>query len=172
MLIRRESAKDIPAVAAVTTAAFRSERNPGPVETALLGELREDPGWIPELSLVAVDPGGEVTGHVVCTRGRVGGTEAVGLGPISVRPDRQGRGVGSALMHAVLGAAEARNVPLVALLGEPRYYTRFGFRPSTDYRVTAPDPAWGPYFQIRALAAWSDEIRGTFGYSEPFTRLT
>ena len=52
------------------------------------------------------------------------------LGPLSVRPDRQRQGVGSALMHAVLGAADALGERLVALLGSTAYYPRFGFRPA------------------------------------------
>lgn len=48
----------------------------------------------------------------------------------------QGRGIGSALMHAVLGAADALNEPFVALLGHADYYARFGFRPAQAYAIT------------------------------------
>ena len=54
-------------------------------------------------------------------------------------------------MHAVLGAAEALDAPLVALLGNPGFYRRFGFVPSTDVGIEAPDPAWGVHFQVRPL---------------------
>jgi putative acetyltransferase len=118
--------------------------------------------------------GGEVAGHVVCTRGHIGATPALGLGPISVRPDHQGRGTGSALMHTVLGAADALGEPLVALLGDPAFYRRFGFRASAGYGITPPDPAWGEYFQIRTLAAYVPDdpaLRGVFVYAEPFSRV-
>ena len=153
MLIRRETADDVPAVDRVTTAAFgQGPEAPVPVETTLLARLRADPAWLPALSLVAVADGG-VIGHVVCTRGRVGDASALGLGPISVRPDRQRRGVGQALMHTVLGAADATGEPLVALLGDPAFYGRFGFVAASDLGVLAPDPSWGRYFQARALSA-------------------
>ncbi|WP_130796831.1 GNAT family N-acetyltransferase [Streptomyces otsuchiensis] len=171
MLIRREIPSDIPSVQHVTTAAFTSPENPEPVETTLLARLRDDAGWIPELSLVAVTENGQVAGHVVCTRGSVGATPAVGLGPLSVHPVHQRRGTGQALVHAVLGAAEAHGEPLVALLGSPRYYGRFGFRAGTDYGVTPPDPAWGAYFQVRTLADYTPDVRGEFRYAEPFDRL-
>lgn len=45
-------------------------------------------------------------------------SSALGLGPLAVRPDQQGQGVGQALMHAVLGAADALGKPFVALLGQ------------------------------------------------------
>ncbi|SFC14506.1 GNAT family N-acetyltransferase [Streptomyces aidingensis] len=172
MLIRRENPGDEAAVAAVTTAAFAKPGSPLPAETTLLDELRKDEGWLPRLSLVATDsPGGDILGHVVCTRGRVGSTPVLGLGPLSVHPDHQLRGVGSALMHAVLGAADALDEPLAGLLGSPAFYRRFGFRPAADFGILAPDPAWGEFFQIRPLAACPAVLRGPFHYAAPFSRL-
>ena len=124
MLIRRETPTDSDVIRAVTTAAFARPEQPAqaaPPEAGLIDELRSSPAWLAALSLVATAPDGEVIGHVLCTRGHVGSTGVLGLGPISVRPDHQGRGVGSALMHAVLGAADALGEPLVALLGDPRF---------------------------------------------------
>jgi len=178
VLIRRETPADVPAVRAVTAAAFARADTPVPVEVTLLEELRDCDGWLPALSLVAEGEGGGATGgivgHVVCTRGYVGGTPALGLGPLSVLPAHQRRGVGSALVHTVLGAADALGEPLVALLGEPAYYGRFGFRPSTEYGIAPPDPAWGAYFQVRTLSAYdpdAPELHGTFTYAEPFGRV-
>jgi putative acetyltransferase len=171
MLIRRESARDAAAVEAVTADAFARPGAPGPpAEARLVRELRTDPAWLPPLSLVAVIAGDEVIGHVLCTRGHVGAVPVLGLGPLSVRPDWQRRGVGSALMHAILGAADALDEPLVALLGDPGYYGRFGFRLSQEYRIAPPRPEWRAHFQVRPLAGYRPEIRGTFGYAEPFDR--
>jgi putative acetyltransferase len=162
MLIRRERPEDVAVVDAVTRAAFGRE-----LEPSLLARLREDEGWLPKLSLVAVEAG-ELVGHVVCTRGFVNDARAVGLGPISVPPDRQRHGVGHALMHAVLGAAEATDEPLVALLGDPAFYHRFGFVNASEAGIASPDPAWGEHFQVRTLAA---RITGTFRYATLFTDL-
>ncbi len=174
MLIRRERPGDVGVVRAVVAAAFASPEGSDrlPVEVDLLERLRTDPGWLPALSLVAVDPGreGTVIGHVVCTRGTVDGAAALGLGPLAVRPDRQRRGVGAALVHAVLGAAEATGEPLVALLGEPAYYGRFGFLPSSALGIASPDPRWGDYFQVRPLDP-RHALTGTFTYAAPFRRL-
>jgi len=171
LLIRRETPDDVPAVDRVTTAAFgEGPQAPVPVETMLLTRLRRDRGWLPALSLVA-DADGAVVGHVVCTRGYVGDAPALGLGPISVRPDRQRRGVGHALMHAVLGAADATDEALVALLGDPAFYGRFGFVAASDLGVVAPDPSWGRYFQARVLSASLPGLRGTFRYAAPFAEL-
>ncbi|WP_344630973.1 N-acetyltransferase [Streptomyces glaucosporus] len=175
MLIRRETPADVPSVRAVTGAAFAGRaQTPVPVEVTLLDELRGCDGWLPALSLVAEGADGAVVGHVVCTRGHVGQRPALGLGPLSVHPGHQRRGIGSALVHTVLGAADALGEPLVALLGDPAYYGRFGFRTSTEYGIDPPDPAWGRYFQVRTLAAYGPEdpaLHGTFAYAEPFDRV-
>lgn len=136
--------------------------------------LRADPGWIPGLALVAEDCDGigdGIVGHVVCTRGHVVETEAVGLGPIGVLPDRQRQGIGTALMHAVIAAADALDEPLVALVGEPGYYARFGFVTASTVGITAPDPTWGDYFQVRTLTAYRPDIAGVFTYAQPFNDL-
>lgn len=170
MLIRRELPGDPDAIRAVHTAAFHKADRPV-VEAQLVDDLRAIPGdWIPALSVVAV-VGDEVVGHVCCTRAHIDGHPALGLGPLGVRPDHQNRGVGHALVHAVLGAADALDESIVVLWGHPTYYPRFGFRPATDLGV---HPATGPgteAFQARTLTAYRPGIRGTFHYSTAFAGL-
>jgi putative acetyltransferase len=166
VLIRRETADHADGIRTITAAAFGR-----PAEAALVDELRVGDAWLPALSLVATSADGEITGHVLCTRGHVDASPVLALGPLSVRPDSQGQGVGSALMHAVLGAADALGEPLVALLGNPAYYRRFGFRLSTEYQIAPPVPDWQPHFQVRPLTAYQSTTRGTFSYPEPFGRV-
>ena len=172
MIVRRERPGDLAATRAVQAAAFPiPDGADEPVEAGLLDQLREDEGWIDGLSLVA-EVDGEVVGHVVCTRGTVGADRrpALGLGPIGVRPDRQGQGIGSALVHAVVAVAEDRGETLVALLGSTEYYRRLGFVPAADHGVEAPDPSWGAHFQVRVLDS-SAVVAGPFAYAAPFNRL-
>jgi putative acetyltransferase len=178
MIVRRERPQDVAKVRSVVAAAFGVQRHgdgPGdefPAEVTLLDALRRDDGWLPALSLVALDPNRpvDVVGHVTCTRGRVAGRPGLGLGPLAVRPERQRCGVGTALMHAVLGAADALDEPFVALLGDPAYYARFGFVAGASMGVEPSDPAWGRHFQVRTLSAWVP-VSGTFRYAAPFERL-
>lgn len=168
VLIRRETPADHDAVDAVTAAAFDRGDGARAEEADLTRALRADAGFVPRLSLVA-DDAGEVVGHVICTRGDVAGRPVLGLGPLAVRPDRQRGGVGSALVHAVLGAADALDEPLVALLGDPAYYSRFGFVLAATVGIVPPDPAWAPAFQVRTLAAYDPGLRGPFTYAAPFS---
>ena len=164
MIIRRETPRDHAAVHALHTAAFAPSR----LEAPLTDELREDAGFLPHLSLVAVD-GDEVVGHVIATRGWIEplGVPVLGLGPLGVRPDHQRTGVGTALVHALIAVAEAAGERLVALLGSPDYYRRFGFVPSSELGIAPPNPAWGEHFQARLLSG--APVHGTFRYAAPFS---
>jgi putative acetyltransferase len=170
LMLRPEMPGDAEAVAAVHRAAFPAA-NGGeePVEVGLVDALRSGGHLVDGLTLVAeVDD--RVVGHVACSRGVVaGGAAAVGIGPIGVLPDVQGRGVGAALMTTVVRLATESGETLLALLGDPAYYGRFGFVTSTDVGVEAPDPAWGVHFQALPLA--TDHPRGPFTYPAPFSAL-
>lgn len=170
MLLRRELPTDDDAVRAVHRLAFQASTEGVVVEAVLIDQLRADGAVIPELSLVA-ELAGEVVGHVMCSRGSVGDTPCAGLGPIGVSPGMQGRGIGAALMHAVLGAADAAGEPAIGLLGEPAFYGRFGFVAASSIGVGSPDPEWGDYFQIRTLTAWEPSMAGPFRYAAAFDAL-
>jgi putative acetyltransferase len=163
--------EDIAAIRAVTAAAFAVPGEGDPAEAPLVDWLRASPAWLPALSLVAVDSDGAIVGHVVCSRGRVGPAPVLALGPLSVRPESQRQGVGKALMHAVLGAADAVDEPLVVLLGSTGYYPKFGFRSAGEYGISPKYPEWVPHFQVRTLTAYDPGVRGEFAYPEPFDRL-
>jgi putative acetyltransferase len=173
MLIRRETSNDIGAIRSIIGAAFMRSECPGrlPPEVTLLEELRASSDWLPALSLVAVNSDGEIAGHVLCTRGRVDSAAVLALEPLAVDPGQQRLGVGRALMYAILGAAEALDEPFVGVLGDPGYYSRFGFRLAEEYGIKPPVPEWRPYFQVRALSAYSPLVHGTFTYPAPFGRL-
>ena len=173
MHIRREQPADHDAVRAVHRAAFGrpgGARDAEVAEARLTDELREDAGFLPHLSLVAVVDDA-VVGHVLATRGWLEplGVPVLGLGPLGVVPTAQRRGAGTALVHALVAVAEACEERLIALLGAPEYYGRFDFRPSVELGVAPPEPAWGAHFQARRLTG--PPVGGTFRYAAPFDRL-
>lgn len=173
MLIRRELASDHAVVGAILTDAFADQAPPGtaPVEVALVEVLRRDAAWIPQLALVAEDADGVVVGCVYCTRGELDGRPALGLGPVAVAKKLQGTGVGSALMHAVLAAADAMGESVVVLLGHRDYYQRFGFVPASELGILPPQADWASHFQARKLVAWEPSLTGVFSYPQPFNEL-
>jgi len=121
---------------------------------------------LPLIELVA-DEGGTVVGHLQAAPGRLDGsdTPVAGVAPVCVGTSGQGRGIGSALMAALIGAAEYRQWPLLVLLGDPAYYGRFSFEPAgplgLDY---AQAGAGNPHFQARRLTRYRASLRGDFTY--------
>lgn len=86
---------------------------------------------------------------------RMGPAEAKGpllvLGPLSVDPSFEKRGIGAGLMRASLGAAEAAGHGLVVLVGDASYYRRFGFTPVPPGRLVPPGPVDPSRFLWREL---------------------
>ena len=175
MIIREQQAGDYEAIRHVYAEAFRQPRfrrpqTPGsvPPEVGLFEALWAAGDTIPELSFTALTDGG-VVGHVTASEGKVATAPVVAVGPIGVLPDHQGTGIGSALMEALLAAADDRDVPLIVLLGEPYYYSRFGFRPAKEFGVVPPEPEWGDAFQARPLTAYTKSVAGRFHYAPAFS---
>ncbi|KRE58676.1 GNAT family N-acetyltransferase [Phycicoccus sp. Soil748] len=177
MIVRRELPTDADAVRAVHLAAFakaatdEAPAREGTLEADLVDELRADGDLVPECCLV-VEVDGVVAGHVAISRATVGGEPGlVALGPVGVLPEAQRCGIGSALVHAALAAADALGARGVVLLGHPTYYPRFGFGPAVEHGITPPQD-WGPqYFMLRRLHAWGDGMSGPFRYAPAFERL-
>ena len=101
MQIRPEQPQDIAAIESVTVAAFRNASHSSHTEQCIVRALRRS-GQL-SVSLVAVD-GGHMLGHVALSPVTVSGGAAhwYGLGPLSVSPTCQGRGVGSKLVGEAL----------------------------------------------------------------------
>ena len=74
-------------------------------------------------------------------------------------------------MNETIDAAEEHGELLIGLVGDPRFYGRFGFVPSNDLHITPPDASWGRFFQIRALADYRHDVVGEFRYATPFDEL-
>ena len=154
--IRPEIPDDHAVIATITEVAFGR-----PVEARMIEAIRDSEGYVPELSLVAEEDG-EVVGHVITSYVSLeDGRQLLELGPIAVRPDLQGNGIGGALVRASLAAADRRREPLVLLLGHPTYYPRFGFQSASAMGLLPPNPnlpdeAW----MAIPLRAYSADVRG------------
>jgi predicted N-acetyltransferase YhbS len=127
-------------IAAITSAAFGLATQSGGNEAAIVDALREAGALT--VSLVAEEQG-RVVGHVAFSPVRVDGAEGrwFGLGPVSVLPERQRAGIGSALIRAGLERLRASGADGCVVLGDPAYYARFGFvsDPAVTYGGGASD---------------------------------
>ena len=165
--VRVERVEDRAAVDALVEEAF------GDASVARLVQLiRASEHWIAELSLVA-ERDGDLVGHVLLSTADLAtdsGTRTIlVLSPLAVRPSSQGGGVGRALVEAALAAADASSFGVVVLEGDPRLYSRFGFRPAADLGIERPseripEAAWQAY----PLSAYDAGLRGTVRYPAAF----
>lgn len=157
MLIRAETPADHDEIGAVADAAFGRA-----TEARMVEAIRASDGFVPELSLVA-EQDGRILGHVMLSYVQLEGTDTrlIELGPLSVAPEHQRRGVGSALVQESLRLAEARGEPLVLVLGHPTYYPRFGFRPASELGIQPPDPSIpNEAFMAIPLAEYDPDLQG------------
>ena len=169
--IRPERPEEYDEIGRVVAAAFHS-----PAEARLVEAIRASPHYLAELALVAVVDGA-IAGHVMISHTALRDGERmyeiVHLSPLAVAPERQGHGIGSALVRAVTAAADERGLPLVALEGDPRYYSRFGFEHSVKFGIHIDLPSWAPpeAAQVLRLRAYDPAIRGVVVYPPAFATL-
>jgi putative acetyltransferase len=160
--IRNETAADVPVIAAVTICAFRNAPHTSHTEQIIVSTLRK--AGLLAISLVA-DTEGTVIGHVAVSPVSIsdGATGWFGLGPLSVVPEHQRGGVGSRLMHEALRMLREQGAAGCVVLGDPGYYSRFGFQ--ADPNLVLPDVP-PEYFQ--AISLNSSRPHGTVSYHEAF----
>jgi predicted N-acetyltransferase YhbS len=155
MNIRRATESDRTAIENIHLSAFGQEEGEqiAGLVTALMGDVTGDP----RLSLVA-EQDGKLVGHILFTNVTLDpeqpGIAARSLAPLAVRSDDQGQGIGSALIREGLKQLTASNVDLVFVLGDPGYYTRYGFQPAGPFSLHAPypiPPAHADAWMVQAL---------------------
>ncbi|QYJ79706.1 GNAT family N-acetyltransferase [Shewanella acanthi] len=136
LIIRAESPFDIGAIHALTKTAFLDAPHTAHTEHFIVDALR-DAGAL-TISLVA-EVDGSLVGHVAISPVSIssGVSNWYGLGPISVLPERQKQGIGSNLMLSALQQLKAKGALGCVLVGDPAYYSRFGFVHQNN--LTYPD---------------------------------
>lgn len=165
--VRAEIVADAPAIAAVHEAAF-----PTDAEARLVSDLRRSGAL--RLSLVA-EADGLVLGHIAFSPVQIDAPGAVvaglGLAPVAVRPEHQGRGIGAALIRRGLALLRAERVPYVVVLGEPAYYGRFGFGPAHARGIGNEYGARDAFMIVELVPDGLPDQPGVARYGEAFARF-
>lgn len=166
MVVREATAADAWAIEAVHCAAF-----PTSAEARLVTGLEEDGDVL--ASFVAEIEGATVA-HIAFSRMTVfadgNALAAAGLGPLAVMPPYQGLGFGGLLVRTGLEAMAAKGMQICFVLGDPDYYSRFGFR--GDLAVPFASPYAGPHLMACLLdSAVCVPERGEAHYAPAFARL-
>ena len=165
--IREEQPADRAGVAAVNRAAFGGED-----EVKLVEALHHEGDVV--AALVAVEAG-EIVGHILFSRLPIETDEgllpAVALAPMAVRPDRQFKGIGSALVRKGLEMARERGATAAVVLGHPDYYPRFGFSANWARGLEAPYAGSDAFMAMELVPNGLGTGDGVVHYAAPFGDL-
>ena len=163
--IRPEQSADADGIRAVHLAAFAARPN----EANLVDRLRQ--AGQAAVSLVALS-GGEITGHILFSPVSLvpaqHGQRGLGLAPLAVRPNDQRRGIGAQLVTRGLEACHAAGVDFVVVLGDPRYYGRFGFRRAGVFQLENEYGAEDDFMAIELSPAGLSGMAGLVQYRPEF----
>jgi putative acetyltransferase len=164
MIIRPEQPGDVAAIHGVHSASF-----PTDAEARLVNLLRAAEHLT--LSLLAEADGADV-GHVAFSPVSTStGDEGIGLGPVAVLESRRCQGIAAQLIEAGLAACRSAGFGWAVVLGEPAYYSRFGFRPATSFGLS-DEYGGGPAFQALELIPGKLPIgAGLVRYSPEFAAV-
>jgi putative acetyltransferase len=121
--IREERSDDVAAIRDVNNRAFGQTQ-----EGHIVDALRSNRAVLASL-VAALD--GQVVGHILYSPASIGDVSGSALGPMAVLPVHQRRGIGSKLVEAGNQYMKDAGWPFIIVLGHPRFYPRFGFKPAS-----------------------------------------
>jgi predicted N-acetyltransferase YhbS len=98
--------------------------------------------------------------------------ESIALAPVSVHPKHQKKGIGSALIKEGLTRCKKEGFQSVIVLGHPEYYPRFGFRPASNWKISAPFDVPDEAFMALELTINAlKNIQGIVQYPDEFNEV-
>jgi putative acetyltransferase len=164
MIIRREIPADHEEISCLLMEAFGR-----PHESLLVDDLRSSGKLV--ISLVALIDS-RVAGHVLFTEVSIDPAcpewAALGLAPLAVSPPFQGKGVGTALVKSGIEACRQEGCTSLFVLGEPKYYSRFGFVPARSFGLADIYGAGDAFMAMEILPGALSGKNGTVKYQREF----
>jgi putative acetyltransferase len=168
--VRVEESSDEVEVFMLHEAAFGRED-----EAQLVEKLRGRPTFDPSLSFVMFQ-GQRILGHVLYTpvwivkdadRNEMFG--ALALAPVAILPEEQRGGLGTDLIKDTLERVKEEGHNMVLVVGDPKFYGRFGFVPAVAKGISNDIGVPDPYFMVLELVEGALEgVTGELRYPQPF----
>jgi len=165
--IRAERESDHADVKGLLVLAFGREN-----EGKLVEALRKDEAFDEEVTLVAVVDR-QLIGHVMFSQLKIesesGSVPALALAPLAVRPDFQNQGIGTLLVEEGIKAARGGGHRIVIVVGDPGFYSRFGFSPASPLGLKASlQVPPGAFMALELVPGALAGVRGTVVYPPAF----
>lgn len=163
IIIRQETEKDIADVYNLIKDAFKNAEHSDGDEHNLVRRLRKSNAFVPELSLVA-ELYGKIVGHILFTKVMVGNSRQLALAPIAF----QKQGIGSLLINSGHTIAKKFGFEYSIVLGYPKYYSRFDYKPSTEFGIICPFDIPEEYFMAKNLQGKETFLNAKVEYPKEF----
>ena len=169
--IRKETSNDYSDVYAINKQAFEEEE-----EAKLVEILRHSSAFIPELSLVAIIED-NIVGHILFTKIKIiddkgNENESLALAPMAVKSELQKSGIGGKLIKKGLDKARELNFKSVIVLGHDKYYPKFGFEPTTKWKITSPyDVPENVFMGLELVEGGLKNVNGMVKYAKEFDEV-
>lgn len=167
MNIRAENAKDYQEIYAVVREAFDSAEHADGNEQDLVNALRKGAAYIPELSLVA-EENEKIIGHIMFTKASVGENVVLALAPLSVLPECQRKGIGTALIKEGHRIAQGLGYGYSVVPGSEKYYTRVGYVPADTLGILPPFDVSRENFMAYKINEHFRRVNGVIEYAKEF----
>ncbi len=171
--IRLEEEKDYKAVEHLTREAFWDVYRPGCDEHLIVHKIRKVPAFVGELSYIACADG-NVVGNIIYSRAKVINDEGrefevLCMGPLSVLPPFQRKGIGSLLMNYSIEKARVLGFKAIIIFGNPGYYQRFSFINSGRYGIkTSSGENFDAFMALELYDGALNGITGRYYVDEVF----
>ena len=136
-------------------------------EQDLVTELRKGSAFLPELSLVA-EIDGKLAGHIMFTKASVGNDPVLVMAPLSVKPEYQKQGVGTALIAEGHRIAKEAGHAYSLVLGSEFYYPKFGYVPAEQLGIEVPEGIPSANFMAIKLQENARPLSGSVVYPKEF----
>jgi putative acetyltransferase len=167
MMIRAERPVEYRIVDMIHETAFG-----GKSEADVVRAIRQSAGYRPEWSLI-FEESGQIAGHVLLSYVGLESDDRnmrqiVVLAPLAVLPEKQCRGVGSALVRHGTAVLESFSEPLVVVRGDLAYYGQFGFQPSVEIGIRPPFHVAANHYLAKLLRVYGADYRGIVRYPATF----
>ncbi len=157
----------------LTRETFWNLYSPGCSEHFVLHKLRKSDNYVKELDLIALD-NNQIIGHILSTKAKVVDDqnethEILCVGPISILPELQSKGIGSKLINYAIDKAKKLGFKGMILFGDPNYYRRFGFKNAKAYKISTRDNKnFDPFMALEFYENSLKPVKGRFFEDDAF----
>lgn len=171
MHIRTEREEDYSQIYEVVKKAFEKAEHSDGNEQDLVEKLRKNKAYINSLSLVCED-NDKIVGYVMFTKNKIGKVTGLTLAPLAILPKYQHKRLGTLLVKSGLKIAKELGYEYVVVLGNPKYYNRFGFVTSKEFGIKSPFDVPSKNFMALNLIDNDDreDLNAVVVYPKPFLK--